>query len=360
MSMSKRLLWLNGIAIIAVAAHHAAAYSLQAMFLWTDRYLPVTVPNYDQIGSFNYYVLMLIRLLLPFAGPAFFFISGYFVGVMAKGNRSTVSWSMVFSRVKLLLAPFLLWTAIRYILLRDIPRSIDDVLTPYHWIPLLIQFYLVAPFIIVLAKRNWKLLLIGIYLIGLLNSVLEYQATFGSGAALQLESYLPNWFFLVVLPFWFPFGVVVGLHLTQFKPFLIRYRWYLLAATIVSAVLVLVEYAVVDQMTGPEWLGPGFGGLTKFPYSLFFILSFLAFDKGQMPLANRIADIGTKSLGIYLGNIPSVYVASVLMYRYTPSLLGHQLIYFMILLVVGIAVPLLLMEAIRRSAVRHRYRILFG
>ena len=41
MSLSKRLLWLNGIAIIAVAMHHAAAFSLQAMFEWTDRYMTV-------------------------------------------------------------------------------------------------------------------------------------------------------------------------------------------------------------------------------------------------------------------------------------------------------------------------------
>jgi hypothetical protein len=154
MSLSKRLLWLNGAAIIAIAVHHAAAFSLQAMFDWTDRYLAVTVPNYDQLGSPAYHILMTLRLLLTFAGPAFFFISGYFVGITAKGS-STVSWSMVFSRIKLLLLPFLLWTAVRFILLRDLPEDIDDILTPYHWIPLLIQFYLVSPFIVTLARRSW-------------------------------------------------------------------------------------------------------------------------------------------------------------------------------------------------------------
>jgi peptidoglycan/LPS O-acetylase OafA/YrhL len=152
----------------------------------------------------------------------------------------------------------------------------------------------------------------------------------------------------------------MGLYWIEFKPRLVRYRWHLLVATVVMAILVLVEYAVVDQLNGPEWLGPGFGGFTKFPYSLFLILSYLAFDKSYMPLADEVSLIGTKSLGIYLGNIPSIYVAAILMYRLTPSLLGYQLVYFVILVLVGLGVPLLLMEAVRRSPVRHRYRILFG
>jgi peptidoglycan/LPS O-acetylase OafA/YrhL len=360
MSMSRRLLWLNGIAIIAVALHHSAAFSLQAMFDWTDRYAAVSVPNYDQIGSPAYYVLMLLRLLLTFAGPAFFFISGYFIGITAKGEQSKIRWEMIWSRIKLLVVPFLLWTAVRYILLRDLPRNIDDILTPYHWIPLLIQFYLLAPFIVVLAKRNWKLMLVAIALFGWFMSYLTYRAEFGWMPARELQSSLPNWLFIFNLPFWFPFGVVMGLHLVQFKPRLIQYRWPLLVAAIVMAVLVLVEYTVVDQLTGPAWLGPGFSGFSKLPYSLFLILAFLAFDKSRMPLANEISQIGTKSLGIYLGNIPSVYLAAVFMYRLMPGILGYQLVYLSILTLVGLGIPLLLMEIVRRSPMRHRYRVLFG
>lgn len=360
MSTSKRLLWLNGAAIIAVAVHHAAAFALQAMFDWTDRYMAVEVPNYDQIGSLAYYVLMLLRLLLTAAGPVFFFISGYFIGITAKGSQSTISWEMVFSRIKLLIVPFLLWTALRYVLLRQFPKDINDILTPYHWIPLLIQFYLLAPFIVRLAKWNWKMLLITIFLIGVPGLILSYLTAFGIPGAEAIEAGLPNWFFLVNLPFWFPFGVVVGLKLLDFKPRLIQYRWHLFAATIGMAILMLVEYAVVDQMSGPAWLGPGFTGVSKLPYSLFMILSFLAFDKSRMPLANVVSEIGTKSLGIYLGNIPSVYVAAVLMYKLAPGLLGYQLLYLAILIVVGLGIPLLLMEAVRRSPMRYRYRTLFG
>lgn len=360
MSMSKRLLWLNGAAIIAVAIHHAAAFALQAMFEWTNRYMAVEVPNYDQIGSPTYLILMLLRILLTAAGPAFFFISGYFVGITVKGNQPTNNWEMVLSRVKLLVVPFLFWTIVRYLLLRQIPRTIDDVLTPYHWIPLLVQFYLLAPFIGALAKRNWKLLILIAFLVGIPGAFLEYFAAFGSVRAETIQNSLPNWLFLFNLPFWFPFGVVMGVHLTQFKPTLIRYRWPLVIATIVMAILNIIEYAVVEKLSGPAWLGSGFSGFTKLPYSVFLILAFLAFDRGRMPYGNAVADIGTKSLGIYLGNIPFVYVAAVLMYRFTPVLLGYQLIYLLILFLVGLGGPLLLMELVRRSPIRNRYRMIFG
>jgi hypothetical protein len=48
------------------------------------------------------------------------------------------------------------------------------------------------------------------------------------------------------------------------------------------------------------------------------------------------------------------------MYRLTPKILGYQLVYLAVLVLVGLGIPLLLMEAVRRSPARHRYRILFG
>lgn len=360
MNISKRLLWLNGIAIIAVVLHHSAAFSLQAMFLWTDRYLDVSTPNYDQLGSPAYLIIMTFRLLLTFAGPAFFFISGYFIGISEKTSQSKANWQMLFARIKLLLIPFIIWTALRYILLRQIPTSLDAILTPYHWIPLLIQFYLISPLMVFVAKRNWRLLLITAAIAGWSMTALAYMGLFVSDSARDFQALIPNWIFLFNLPFWFPFGVVAGLYFMELKSAIVSYRWQLLFLTVFFAGLVLTEYVIVDRLVGPQWLGPGFGGFTKLPYSLLFLLTFIAFDKSAMPLARNIAQIGTQSLGIYLGNIPSVYVAAVLMYRFTPNLLGYHLVYFSILAVVGLGVPLLLMSLVRRSIFRHKYRLLFG
>jgi hypothetical protein len=361
MSTSKKLLWLNGFAIFAVAVYHASSYTLQAMFEWTDRYMAVEVPNFDLVGSPSYYVLMLIRLVLTVAAPAFFFISGYFIGILAKGSKGTIGWPVVFTRVKGLLIPFLVWTVIRYVLLRDVPRTLDDIFKPYHWIPLLIQFYLLAPFIVLWARRNWKAMLIVIGLFGWSSALLTYGASFDwFQGAQQLDAGLPNWIVLFNFPFWVPFGVVFGLHYSEFKPHLIRYRRALLTASIVLSILVIAEYFIVDALTGPGWLGPGYNGFAKFPYYIVSILAFLGYEKVKMPLTEQVSQLGFKSLGIYLGNIPSVYVTAVLMYRLTPWLLGLPLVYFLVLTVVGLAIPLLMMETVRRSPLRRWYHVFFG
>jgi hypothetical protein len=47
--MTRRLLYLSGLAIVGVILYHAVGWGFVGMFWWTDRYAPVTVPNFDQI-----------------------------------------------------------------------------------------------------------------------------------------------------------------------------------------------------------------------------------------------------------------------------------------------------------------------
>jgi surface polysaccharide O-acyltransferase-like enzyme len=246
--------------------------------------------------------------------------------------------------------------------LRSFPTSLDQVLNPYHFVPLLIQFYLLAPWITRLAKRNWKLLLAGAALIHLVNLGIGYLTNIGFSFPGQ-DVYLaltPRWFFLTGQPFWFPFGIVFGIHFYNRGRQLARLKWPLLATVILLSLFILAEYSYLDYLNGEEWLGPVFNGLAAIPFSLAVILCFLAFNDVSLPLSSELTQVGAKSLGIYLGNIPCVYVVAVLMYHFTPWLLGYHLIYYSILAVAGLGGPLLLMELVRRSPVRVQYRILFG
>lgn len=360
--MTRRLIVLNGLAILAIVLHHASAYTLQAMFDWTDRYMPVTVPNYDQLGSPAYYFVMTIRLLAVWSVPAFLFISGYYAGFMTKGNDGPLKWNSMLPRVKVLLFPFIVWTAIRFILLRRFPANLDEVLNPYHFVPLLIQFYLLAPWITRLAKRNWKLLLAVAALIHITNLGIGYMAYIGVSFPGR-EVYLaltPRWLFIVGQPFWFPFGVVFGIHFYNRGKQLARLKRPLMAIAILLSVLFLAEYALLDYLNGDQWLGPKLNGLVAIPHSLAVILCFLAFNDVSLPFSAELTQIGAKSLGIYLGNIPFMYVVAVLMYHLTPWLLGYHLIYLLILIIAGMGGPLLLMGLVRRSPVRPQYRYLFG
>jgi peptidoglycan/LPS O-acetylase OafA/YrhL len=354
--MAARLLLLNGLAACAVAINHAASYGLLAMFQWTDRYLPVTVPNYSQIGTPAYYFLLYIRMLISFGVPAFLFISGFFIAFMARGSRTQVGWQMVMPRVKILIVPFLIWTLIRYMLLTRIPTTIDEILDPYYFIPVLAQFYLLSPILVPLARNRWKLLLAvcGLIYIGLIT--MGYLRILG----VNIPSLgIPRWIFLTQ-PFWFPFGVVAGLHMQTFRQALAPLKWKLLTALTILAILPLIEHQTVAYLLDRDWLGPHFGGFLRILYHFVVILCFLAFDKIELPFSKAISNLAPKSLGIYLGNIPFVYVTSVLMYFNTPWILGNQLLYQIILIMAGLGGPVLLMTMLMKSPARPAYRYVFG
>ncbi len=351
--MARRLLILNGLAAFGIAIHHAAAYGLQAMFGWHE-------PDYALIGSTPYHVTMFIRVLVFFAVPAFFFVSGFFIGIIGKGERAQLKWTTMVPRIKVLIIPFIIWTIIRLAIIPQVPTSLDDVFSPYFFIPVLVQFYLLAPQIVTWAKTRWKLLLLvaGSMQIGLV--VLSLLRELGlTVPGQQFILGIPRWFF-VMWPFWFPFGVVTGIHLEKVSKPLVRVKWLLLGALIVLPFLSVLEYQTIARYTEQVWLGPTFGGVARTLYGLAFILCFIAFDRISVPFFKELTQLGTKSLGIYMGNIPAIYVVAVLMYHLVPWILDNQLIYQTILIAAGLGGPLLLMAIVRKSILRPLYRYVFG
>ena len=360
--MTRKLLILNGLAILGVTIQHANAYGMQAMFFWTDRYLPVSVPNFDQLDSLAYYLTLTTRQLATFAVPAFLFISGFFIAFMARGDESRITWKVIVSRLKFLVIPFIIWTCVRFLMLGRIPSSVEEVLGPYHFIPMLIQFYLISPILVPVAKRWGKELLIGVAALHLGLQTVNYVNGLGLeyGSQQIIQSMTPRWFILGQQPFWFPFGLVAGLHIQQFQSWLARTKRVFLTGAVALAPAAILEYQFVDKLNGEPWLSPAFGGFTRTFFILAFILWFLAMEKESLPFPENLSKLGARSLGIYLGNIPFVYVVAVFMYHVTPRMLGHQFFYQAILFSAGLFGPLLLMEAVRRSPARRWYRHVFG
>ncbi len=359
--MTKRLLLLNGLAAFGVATYHAAAYGLSALFEWTDRYRAVSAPNYDQLGGFYYYMLLVIRQLDAFVIPAFIFISGYFVAFAAGKDGSKLTWAVVWARVKNFIIPLGIWTVIRFVLLRQLPASIHDILRPYYFIVLLIQFYLLSPFMAPLAKKSWQSLFAGALLIQVGAEAIFFLNNLGllPASLLPIKRMLPLWFFPLRI-FWFAIGMIAGAHQEQLTAWLRGYKWALLATTLILAPLTIVEYELFAQWSNQVWLGPSFRGIISKFYALAFIFAFIAFSDVKLPFSKFINELGSRSLGIYLANIPVIYVIAVLMYHYTPNLLGNQIIYQLILVFFGLAIPLGMMRLVRESRYRWAYKYLFG
>lgn len=360
--MVRRLLLLNGIAVIGVAVNHASGYGFRAMFLWTDRYLPVQVPDYSQAGSLAFYGIALTQQLIYFTLPAFLFVSGFFVAFSAGRDHPQLNWSVVFARIKTLGIPLIIWIGIIFtFFLRRFPTSLNDALISYYYIPLLIQFYLLAPWLVRVVKEHPFLMLGSGAMLELGRDTIYYLEALGLQIheLALLKSLTPPWL-LPTLFFWFILGIVAGIHRETFSRFLSQHRGIFLSLLIALIPATLVEYQVVWTISGKEWLGPYFGGYTRFLYALAFLLCFLAYDSLALPFGKWLSGLGSKSLGVYLAHGPVMYLVATLLYKVAPWMLGMQMLYQGVLIVCGLGVPLIVMEIFSRTQLRFTYHYIFG
>lgn len=368
--MIKRLLYLNGLAVLTVILYHSSAWGFIAMFFWTDQYRPVDVPNFDQLGSLPYFALRGIEQLIIYGIPAFLFVSGFFIAISTRRTETTIGWKLIFSRIKNLVIPFLIWSVLilgleilqgaRFTAL-ELIRTIllGQTTEAYYFVPVLVQLYILAPFLVPLARRNWKLLLFAAGLLQLVVLLLRYAMILDFDTALEPLLFLTRSWFFPGFIFWFVMGIVVGFHLDKFKAQLTRFRWLFVAGLVVFFIIGMVEWELLLRASGEAWIGPRETLIDNF-YAGFFLLTFLAFSDIQLPLPGRMSTLGTRSYGIYLAHSPVLEYTARVVYNVAPIILGYQILFQPILYAAGLGIPLLLMALVNRSPLRRYYSYLFG
>jgi peptidoglycan/LPS O-acetylase OafA/YrhL len=368
----KRLLLLNGLAILAVVCNHAAAWGYTAMFWWADRYRPVTAPNFDQIGTLPYYGLLAIQQLAVFSVPAFLFVSGFFVSYAARA-KSALSWKMVITRIRHLLVPYVIWSGVIFVAdalqgttyapVEYLERLVFGRATAvYFYIPVICQFYLLSPLVIPIARTRGKLILVvsALLQLGIVGS--RYLIPFGvETPALDLMIRVtPCWSF-PRWAFFFAFGLVSGFHLARLKYWLHRLKWGLFVAVVVLGVLDVLEPEVLYHTIGKDWgWGRGLFTISSNLYAVAFILCFLAFDKVTIPGSKMFHQLGRSSFSIYLLHPKVLEFAARVIRQIAPLMLAHQVVFQPLLVVLAIGGPLLFMTTVSRSPARRFYRHLFG
>lgn len=370
--MIRRMLYLNGLSIISVVVFHAVGMGFVAMFAWSHRYLPAGVPALSQVGSPSYFGLRILEQLVVYCIPAFLFVSGYFIAVATGKSRETVSWATIRGRLKSLLIPYLLWTGVilvMQVVLEDkelsLRRLLLDIFTGssnevMYFVPLLVQFYLLSPLLVRLAKKNWRLLLIVAALIQLGVQLLAYPVFLDLNLpnASAIPNLVPKWFFPARI-LWFTLGIIMGFQLDLFKPFLKRFRWVFLAVALASIPLGVIEWELYYRLSGQEWLAHRETLLDSI-YSLAVLLSFFAFLDTKLPFPKIVESLGSKSYGIYLTHAIFILYAAKVIYQVTPQLLGYQILLQSVLLLVGFGGPLMMMAVFERTSLRRFYKYIFG
>jgi peptidoglycan/LPS O-acetylase OafA/YrhL len=368
--MVRRLLYLNGLAILGVVLFHSAGMGFVAMFSWAHRYLPPTVSSASQIGSPAYYALRLIEQVSMFSLPAFLFVSGYFISVQA-GRTGNIRWSAIWSRIRTLLIPFLLWSLVtitlvvlegkRYGPLEFIwvwlTGQANEVL---YFVPLLIQFYLLAPFFVRAIRWNWKVVLPILALIQILVLILPYPRSLGIDTAWsnQLMYLIPKWIFISRI-FWFPLGIAVGFHISKVGEWLSKYHLWLLGSALILIPIGMIEWEYLFHTSGIDWLSTRetvIDGL----YALMAIFGVLGLENNRLVGMQIMSDMGAKSYGIYLIHAIAITYIAKLIYHFAPALLGYQIILQPVFVIAGLGIPLLMMYIVEHLPIRRFYVYLFG
>jgi len=354
-----------------VVLNHAGAWGQIAMFLWADRYRPVTAPNWDQLGTLPSYVLLVVRQLAVWCVPAFLFVSGYFIAYTARGEKPAPIWKVVGARIRHLLVPYLIWSVVIFV--RD--AFLGDMYGPieylrrlvaegagggYYYVPLLCYLYLLSPLVVRIAKARCRLLLSVSALIQLGPMAFWYLKHWGVETPVVdlmiriTPSWSPSWFI-----FFFALGVVAGLHVQPLRQWLAAHKWGLLAAVVMMFLLNVLESDGLLRAR-VTWYA-GIHSLSYHLYAVALILCFLAFDQVPIPFSGALHQLGKRSYGIYLlHHVIIMESVARVMRQITPWVLAYRVLFVPLIFACGLGGALLFMAAVSKSPVRRAYRYLLG
>jgi len=341
------------------------------MFWWTHRYLEGPTPNFGQMYSAAYWALRVVEQAVIFAVPAFLFVSGFFAASAVRRDQATVGWAFVRHRLAYLLVPYLLWSAVtvlgtllegeRYTagrLLRVF--LLGQAAPPFYFVILLCQLYVLAPVMVLAARRQpWALLAVS-GLLALAAHGITYAHLLGgeAGWGARLSALVPGWFFPAKLV-WFALGSVYGCHQQRLRPVLARWRWAWLGTALALLMVGIAEWEGLLAASGQTWLAPT-DTLVDSLYSGAILLGFASLQAAVLPLARPVTDLGSKSFGLYLTHYLVLTYAARATYHLAPELLGHQFIWQPLLIAAGIGLPLAMMAVARRLPPKRLYAYSFG
>lgn len=336
--------------MVLIVLNHAIHMSLE---------IPAEL-GYTLVSGWPRFILTLLQAFGVFAVPIFLFISGAFIAYAARG-KTGLSLNFLRSSLQHILLPYLFWSIIFYAIVYFQYREtftplgyVKNLITgyPFHFVPLLILFYVASPLLIALARRYGFILLlaIGLYQLALLGirDPAIFPLRFPSAARFLFPPVIGNTF--ADWGIFFPMGLVFSLHAARLKPHLQRWQWVFLGATIVIFIAGLLHTQSILYAPWARFICP---------FTFLFVLPLIS--RRAIPWVSQLEQVGKRSYGLYLTHLIVIDLLLLLVRFTVPSLLQFQWVLVPILLAAGLALPLYAMSAIaRQSTGRKVYRYVFG
>jgi membrane-bound acyltransferase YfiQ involved in biofilm formation len=373
--MNRRVPLLNGIAILGVVISHAFAWGLGIMSssVWVERF--DDLPYYNRIGGVAYYFLILSRPLLIFCVPAFFVVSGFFLAFTNRGMFGRLTFRVAFTRVINLLIPFVFWSIVIFFANFLLYARRHDTILEYanifmfhsaepqlYFVPLLCYFYIISPVLVPIVKKHPWIVLIIAFVIQYSLTILSWMETYHIYTLnLPYLGTINHWFPTWWLPRWIFFGslgIYIGFNQEQIRDWVAKYWRPIIIITILMAVFTVYEERIADILkpVNPD-LQPR---LAELPFSILIILTFLIFSIEKTAASKTLLWLGSRIFGIFLIHFMFMdYLVRGLALVF-PAPLAYQIILQPLLIGIGIAGPILLMELVGKSPLRKYHRYLFG
>ena len=353
--MRRNVPLLSGLAILGVIFNHANWHVLRDFAPGDPTGYPYILT--DQIGKF--------------AIVAFLFIAGYFSAYATSGGKKDLSWKVVQARLLGLWWPWLIWAVFitlaqtfqgRAISLEELLRNL---FIQYYFIPLLMFYYLLAPFVARRARTNARNLLITAAVIQIAGIGLFYLRVYWAG----FPSGLASWVDIGPLQylrfaFSFPLGMVAGMFPKQTKEALERFKptlpWLLALTFLISALESGWTYHIAAENPALWPIGGDQTRISAAVFSLVFVICFIVFERIEVPLNNQITKLGTRSYGLYLSHYVILGILGKLFERFLPPILSPGWLVFPLLFLLTTVLAATMMEIVARSPAKPLYKYIFG
>ena len=350
---------LSGVAMTLVVLNHAITLGLAG---------PGLVGEAPPAGVWGGLLTVLQQLGIVFAVPTFFFISGCFAAYAGQSSNLGQTYKTTLSRLRSIVLPYVLWSVVFYALLAVQQLSgypypwlqsyslLDHVKHlivgyPYHFVPLLVFWYLLSPLLARYGRRYgvWILLAVAAYQVVLI--ALHYPVMFGAQLPESLRVLIPPVIgrSLADWAIYFPLGVIYSLNARSVAARLQPMKWVFLAVTAALFVVVCLHELGFFRFPLARILCP---------VALMGLLPLI--QRNKIPLVETFEWIGKCSYGFYLTHLVAINLAIMLIMAVAPTLLGAQAVAQPLLFAVGMGGPALLMVGAAKLPIRSAYRYVFG
>jgi len=348
--MNRQFPALRGIAIFLVVINHSIVLSLQAISQYNLQKVPLIERN----------ILLIIKEIGVLAVPIFLFLAGAFMMYSLTGKTVKEGFRQIIPALKNAIIPYFFWSIIYYIVVLILNHESYSVFGygknilvgyPYNFVPILVFFILISPFLGWLSK-HFPILLIAffiLYQIALVNIQLPGILGF----------FFPGWLNIISPPvlslpltlwaIFYPIGMVYIQNSEKFKtiikPLLIFFGLGAFGLYIIAA---LKEIELIKFQLA-EWL---------FPIITIVLLPFI--NRKSIPFLPFFENLGKRSYGIYFMNLILIKFLVYLSANFFPTIYKIETVFVVLTASITIFATTKLMAAMEKGPARKFYKIIFG